>query len=118
MALQVGGSCYATQADAAAAACSQFNVAPFQDATTIQTSTCTGTSFGYLLLVNKKVDKVTNITTTTSNTLYPSFPPCIEQDYLVAAEIIFGGLLGLWAVSYAGMKVVNFLNFTRGSAND
>jgi hypothetical protein len=117
MALQVGGSCYATVVDAGAAACAEYNQAGFMDATNIYTTTCTSanatTGVLNLSVITTKIS--TNVSTVKALTVSPAYPPCNEPAHLAAYETIFGGVLALFAICYGGYKVISFLGYSRGS---
>lgn len=119
MSFQVGGSCYATQAYAGAAACSNFVPVFTQDATNIYSTTCTGSTAAGALTLQNLTTKISNGNTTTKTlTVLQSYPLCIETDYLAAGEVIAGALLGLWAIYWGGSRVLSLLHWSRGSDND
>lgn len=119
MSLQVGASCYATAADAGRAACSQFSPVATLSGTTLKTVSCSAShaTTGALLLDVVETDTVTQATTTTQVSQLVTFPPCVQQDYLDAAEVIISGLLAVWVIWYSGHKLISFLGWTRGSAD-
>jgi hypothetical protein len=115
MSFQVGSSCYATQADAGAAACSQFVPVYSQDATNFYSTTCASASATGALNLQNVTTKISNGAITTKLiAVMQSYPACIETDYLVAGETIAGALFGLWAIAYAGYKILSFLGWSRG----
>lgn len=117
MAFQVGVSCYATAADAGRAACSQFQPLTTISGNTVKTVSCSSADVitGDLNLSVISTDIPTNITTAQGITHSLSFPPCIQQDYLDAIEVVSASLLSVLVIWWCGMKLVNFLGWSRGT---
>lgn len=115
MSLQVGLSCYADAVNAGEAACASFVPVSSIDASGVRTVSCSGTDplTGALQLnVAYTPDGGTTIYTTISQ--LQSFPPCIQDDYLLAAEQVFGVLLAAWAIIYGAWKLKGFMHWNRG----
>lgn len=127
MSYQVGSACYATLADAGAAACVLFtpvsSVSVVSKTTTIKTITCkSSSSSGVLNLLVSTNDSTISANGLTysyksSTLLVPqtiSYQLCTEGDYLVAFELIIGSVLSFWAVIYCWNLIRNFLDSSRG----
>jgi hypothetical protein len=116
MAYQVGLACYATFADAGAAACSSFVPISSITATDYKYVDCGGSDpvSGALYLAVR----TTNISTgtITFNTIVQpiDFQPCMWSDFVAAIEICFGAALGVWAIWHGGKKLLSFLGWSRG----
>ena len=116
MSLQVGSSCYASAVDAGRAACSQFQTIATINGNILKTVSCSSSdiSTGALVLDVVTTDTTTAVTSTVQVNQLVTFPPCVEGDYIVAAEIIAGALLALWVIGYSGHKLIQFLSTNRG----
>ena len=118
MSLQVGTSCYATAVDAGRAACSQFEPVSTISGSIVKTVSCSSSdpSTGALILDINSIDSSTNAASSVQVTQNISFPPCVQQDYIDAAEVIAGSLLAFWVVGYAGYKIMALLDWSRGES--
>lgn len=122
MSVQVGGSCYATQADAVPALCARFEPQYSLAGNQSTSLVCDGpgTSAGTILLMRTVIADITNAVPSITVTHYSmpvSAPPCVETDYINALEAIAGPVLGLWALWYGGKKVLDLLRWHRGGAD-
>ena len=116
MSLQVGSFCFASQLDAATAACSAFTTLHYSDRFVLQSTSCTGvTPAGALMLQVSSTNIRNGITSVANYTQLEAYPPCNESSYIAAAETIFGAVLVLWMLIYTGRKLVNFADWSRGS---
>lgn len=117
MSLQVGAFCYATPADAGRAACSQFQNVSSVSGGTVQTVSCSGSdSFGNLFLSVSSVS-VSGASSVQVVSQQVSFPPCVQQDYVDALEVVAGSILAVWVLIYTGHKILGLLGWSRGDGN-
>ncbi len=114
MSFQVGAHCYATQADYAPAYCAAMAPIWSFDGTTTRRVDCVSANVDGSLAMSTSTWN-TSGSTVTYWTMVPSAPPCVENDYWVAAEAVVGAALGLWALWYGGKKVLELLHWSRGS---
>ena len=116
MSLQVGAFCYATPADAGRAACSQWQPVVNVSGNIIKSVTCYDINAvnGALFLRVATTDTSIPSTTFQNVSHLLSYPACVEQDYLVAAEIVIAGLLALYVTWLCGWKILSYLGWTRG----
>ena len=115
MSLQVGAFCFATQLDAASAACSSFPITYYAASGVIASTTCTGVNpDGSLILQEVTTDTSNNSSVVATISQLQSYAPCNQTDYLNAVEIVFSGVLFLWMVYYTGRKILSFVNWSRG----
>jgi hypothetical protein len=119
MSLQVGTLCYSSAVEAGRAACSQFSPVSMLSGSTMKTASCASSDAitGALLVNVVTTDLSTNASSVVQISQTVSFPACVQQDYIDAAEIIIGALLGLWCVWFTGKKIIETLGFTRGENN-
>lgn len=115
MSFQVGASCFATAADAGRAACSQFPPVASISGDTVKTVSCSGSDGTSGALVLDIVSTASGVTTTSTISQPVTFGPCVQSDYVDAAEVVAGAALAVWAVWYGGKKVLQMLNWSRGS---
>ncbi len=116
MALQVGSFCYASLVEAGRATCSQFNPLTTINGNEIKTVTCAGSDLatGDLQLSVVVLDMLTNSSSTQTYSHALSYPPCIQQDYIDAAEVVIGAVLVIYVFWICGWKLLSFLGWTRG----
>ena len=112
MSYQVGGYCYATPADAAAAACAGFSpVSQLIGGTYLQTASCASSNEtgGMLLTItNTPLDGSPATTATIEHRI--DFPPCVQGQVVDAYLTILGAVLAAFAVIYGLWKLRQFLN--------
>jgi len=116
MAYQFGSACYASMADVGRADCAAFQPVTSVAGNIVKSVSCYGSNFttGSLHLSVTTTDLNTSTSTFQNISHLRSYPACVQTDYLIAAEIIAGGLLALWCVWYGGMKLIDLLNWSRG----
>jgi len=115
MSLQVGLACYETAVYAGQAACASFVPVSNIDAAGVRSVSCSGadSSTGALQLT-VAFTPTGGATSYSTISQLQSFSPCMQQDYIQAAEIIFGVLLAAWAIVYGAYKVTQLLHWNRG----
>lgn len=113
MPVQVAGYCYATNADAAPAACAGFASLSqlMPDGQTVKTVSCTGTNSetGALLIT------VTTLPPAGPQSAIvleqtPNFPPCIESDKVEATMAITSALMALAGACIPFYFLIRWLN--------
>lgn len=120
MSFQVGSACYATVVDAGVAACAQY--APvstlIQDGAVIRTVSCSSadatTGALNLNISSTPVDGSAGTVATVQQAI--TYADCQQFAWVQAAEVVFAALLGLWAVCYAGYKIISLLRWGRGDS--
>lgn len=116
MALQVGSHCYATAADAAAAACA---LVPPQSVIlstgSVFSSSCGGTTGpGSYLLRVRTTDPTGVQTALVDHVVTPAFQTCRTPDYVAGAEAIGSALLGVWALCWGVYRIHKLIDTYRG----
>jgi hypothetical protein len=120
MSYQVGAACYATVVDAGAAACAQYQPVStlVQDGAVIRTVSCSSadptTGALNLNISSTPVGGSPGTSATVQQAI--TFPDCQQFAYVQAAQVIFGSLLGLWAVIWCGKKMIDIINWGRGES--
>jgi len=116
MALQVGSLCYATQADAAAAACASVVPTSSVVGTSVVTLSCAGVNADGALLMQTSVSPIDGSTAAqVSEVAQPVvFSPCTQGDLVAALEVCIGAALGCWAIWWGGRKLLDLLSWGRG----
>jgi hypothetical protein len=138
MSYQVGKACYASKADAGSAACVAFSpvttivpgvhlpetVCDLHGCTTtytvsptyIRTVSCQNADQNGALNLSVIATEVNSSVPFQSSTVSQviSFPACEQQDYVFAAQSIFGALLVVWVSVYCLNYIRKFLDWSRG----
>lgn len=116
MSLQVGSVCYASPVDAGSAACAAFVPVSSISGGQVQTVSCgsSDSTTGALNLTVSSTNISSGVTSSIQISQLQTFPPCAQGDFIAAFEVLFAGLLGLWAMWYGGSKLIGFLGWSRG----
>lgn len=118
MALQVGFWCYATQADAAAAACAAVVPSTTVSGGSVVTLSCSGVSAGGNIVMQTSAVPVDGSASAAVASVEQSvvFQPCVQPDYVSALELVFAAVLSAWAMWYGVKKVIDVLEWSRGDS--
>ena len=114
MSLQVGSFCYATDLDAGRAACSSFVPVTTIDSNGIRTASCSGIDENGALQISVMTTDNFNVSTSVVLSQQIAFPPCVQDDYLLAGEQIAGAFLAAACVIYGMWKIKSYLTWNRG----
>ena len=121
MSYQVGAFCFATAADAGAAACARFEpVTSIVDSgATVRSVSCESfdISTGALNLEITSSPVAGGSSTYSTISQQIAFAPCQESVYLDAAEAISGLVLAAYFSAWGMLKIIQFLGVFRGSAD-
>lgn len=115
MSVQVGGYCYATQADAAPPACAAFVPLSTVTGSQLVTVGCTAaTPDGQLTMYRSVVDMSTAAApVVTSFTQHIEAPPCVQADYVNAGLSLLGPLLAVWVTCWGMWRIIRYLQTGR-----
>lgn len=116
MAYQVGLWCYASTADAAAAACAAFTPATIvlADGSGIQTASCTSATSDGGLMIRITTTPTTGAVATTVATVHRiDFPPCQNDAVISAGLQVFGAALTAVVLCWSAYKVHSFIDWSR-----
>lgn len=115
MSLQVGPHCYATALDAGAPACAAFVPVSSLSGNQLTTISCSSVRTDGSLLMVRSVADTTGATNPvlTEFIQQPSYPPCVEADYLTAVEGIVGPILGTLMLCWGLWRVASYLGWGR-----
>lgn len=120
MSYQVGAACYATVVDAGVAACAAY--APIStlvsNGAVIRTISCTSADAvtGALKLQITSTPVSGGASTIAQVKQVISYSPCVQSDYVAAAELIFAAILSVWAALYGVNAIRRYLDWSRGEA--
>lgn len=116
MSLQVGAFCYATPVDAGRAACAQFSPITSVDGSgNVITLSCASSDATTGALNLQKIVTAPGGAQTVSTVVeLPSYPDCVQGDYIAAVEVVIPGLLVCWVLWFTGRSIMRFLGWSRG----
>ncbi len=114
MSLQVGFFCYATQADAAAAACAAHVPVVSVSGENVVVLSCAGTtSGGGLQMVSESSPLGGGPVVSTTHELPVTFRPCMYSDVVAAGLLIAAALLALWGAVWGWRYLIRLIESYR-----
>lgn len=119
MAVQVGGYCFASPADAAPHACAAFAPVTQISGGTATTVSCSSANPDGTLSMARTLADINGVNppVTTYYTSQMDYPPCVQQDYLEAAEAVAGPVLACVVVCWGLWKINSYLGWGRADAS-
>lgn len=116
MSYQVGPWCYASTADAAAAACAAFPPATIvlTDGSGIQTASCTAATLDGGLMLRITTTSMTGAPATSASAVHHiDFPPCQNGVIVSAGLQIFGAVMTAVVLCWCAYQVRSFIDWSR-----
>jgi hypothetical protein len=118
MSVQVGAYCFATSVDAAPHACAAFVPVTQVNGSSVSTVGCSSANpDGSLAMYRVNADSGTGAQTTVAFTMALDYPPCVQSDYVDAAEALAGPVLACLVACWGLWKLTSYLGWGRADGS-